>query len=88
MSFGYTAEKTVLHDLSLEAKPGQTVAIVGHTGAGKTTIINLLMRFYELQQGQILVDEKGVPAVHPGLPPPQLRHGAARHLALPGHDLR
>ena len=88
VSFGYTAEKTVLHDLSLEAKPGQTVAIVGHTGAGKTTIINLLMRFYELQQGQILVDEKGVPAVHPGLPPPQLRHGAARHLALPGHDLR
>ena len=58
MSFGYTAEKTVLHDLSLEAKPGQTVAIVGHTGAGKTTIINLLMRFYEVQQGQILVDEK------------------------------
>ena len=58
VSFGYTAEKTVLHDLSLEAKPGQTVAIVGHTGAGKTTIINLLMRFYEVQQGQILVDEK------------------------------
>ena len=58
VSFGYTAEKTVLHHLSLEAKPGQTVAIVGHTGAGKTTIINLLMRFYELQQGQILVDEK------------------------------
>ena len=50
--------KTVLHHLSLEAKPGQTVAIVGHTGAGKTTIINLLMRFYEVQQGQILVDEK------------------------------
>ena len=58
VSFGYTAEKTVLHDLSLEAKPGQTVAIVGHTGAGKTTIINLLMRFYEVQQGQILVDGK------------------------------
>ena len=58
VSFGYTEEKTVLHDLSLEAKPGQTVAIVGHTGAGKTTIINLLMRFYEVQQGQILVDGK------------------------------
>ena len=58
LSFGYTAEKTVLHHLSLEAKPGQTVAIVGHTGAGKTTIINLLMRFYDAQQGLILVDEK------------------------------
>ncbi len=58
VSFGYTAEKTVLHHLSLEAKPGQTVAIVGHTGAGKTTIINLLMRFYDAQQGRILVDEK------------------------------
>ena len=58
VSFGYTAEKTVLHHLSLEAKPGQTVAIVGHTGAGKTTIINLLMRFYDAQQGLILVDEK------------------------------
>ena len=58
VSFGYTEEKTVLHHLSLEAKPGQTVAIVGHTGAGKTTIINLLMRFYDAQQGLILVDEK------------------------------
>ena len=56
VSFGYTPEKTVLHDLSLTAKPGQTVAIVGHTGAGKTTIINLLMRFYDVQSGQILVD--------------------------------
>ena len=56
VSFGYTAEKTVLHDLTLSARPGQTVAIVGHTGAGKTTIINLLMRFYDVQSGQILVD--------------------------------
>ena len=56
VNFGYTAEKTVLHDLSLTAMPGQTVAIVGHTGAGKTTIINLLMRFYDVQSGQILVD--------------------------------
>ncbi len=56
VNFGYTEEKTVLHDLSLEAKPGQTVAIVGHTGAGKTTIINLLMRFYDVNSGRILVD--------------------------------
>ena len=56
VSFGYVPEKTVLHDLSLEAKPGQTVAIVGPTGAGKTTIINLLMRFYDPNAGRILVD--------------------------------
>ncbi len=54
--FGYVPDKTVLHDLSLTAKPGQTVAIVGHTGAGKTTIINLLMRFYDPQSGEIRVD--------------------------------
>ena len=59
VSFGYIPEKTVLHDLSLEAKPGQTVAIVGPTGAGKTTIINLLMRFYDPDSGEIRVDGRG-----------------------------
>ncbi len=58
VSFGYLPEKTILHDLNLEAKPGQTIAIVGHTGAGKTTIINLLMRFYDVDAGTIYVDEK------------------------------
>ena len=57
-SFGYLPGKIVLHDLNLKAKPGQTVAIVGHTGAGKTTIINLLMRFYDVNAGEILVDGK------------------------------
>ena len=56
VSFGYLPGKTVLHDLSLEAKPGQTIAIVGPTGAGKTTIINLLMRFYDPDAGAIAVD--------------------------------
>lgn len=56
VEFGYVPEKTVLHNLSLHAKPGQTVAIVGPTGAGKTTLINLLMRFYEPQTGSIFVD--------------------------------
>ncbi len=56
VKFGYTAEKTILHDLSLHAAPGKTIAIVGPTGAGKTTIINLLMRFYDPQAGTILVD--------------------------------
>lgn len=58
VSFGYLPGKTILHDLNLEAKPGQTIAIVGPTGAGKTTIINLLMRFYDVDQGAIYVDEK------------------------------
>ncbi len=58
VSFGYLPEKTVLHDLSFEAEPGQTVAIVGPTGAGKTTIINLLMRFYDPDEGRIMVDDK------------------------------
>ena len=56
VSFGYEPGKTVLHHLDLEAKPGQTVAIVGPTGAGKTTIINLLMRFYDPDEGCIYVD--------------------------------
>ena len=58
VSFGYDPGKTVLHHLDLEAEPGQTVAIVGPTGAGKTTVINLLMRFYDPQSGRICVDER------------------------------
>ena len=56
VSFGYEPGKTILHRLSFEARPGQTVAIVGPTGAGKTTIINLLMRFYDPDEGCIYVD--------------------------------
>ena len=56
VSFGYTPDKTILHDVSVKAQPGQTVAIVGPTGAGKTTIINLLMRFYDVTEGAIYVD--------------------------------
>lgn len=56
VSFGYLPEKPVLIDVSLEAKPGETVALVGPTGAGKTTIISLLSRFYDVTAGEILVD--------------------------------
>ncbi|MBN2248541.1 MAG: ABC transporter ATP-binding protein [Coriobacteriia bacterium] len=54
--FSYSADTPLIEDLSLEARPGQTVAIVGPTGAGKTTLVNLLMRFYEIQDGAILID--------------------------------
>ena len=56
ISFGYTPERTVLHDLSLQVQPGQLIAIVGPTGAGKTTLINLLMRFYDMDGGKMRVD--------------------------------
>ena len=54
--FGYSKDKTIIHDFSAVAKPGQKVAIVGPTGAGKTTIVNLLMKFYEIDKGQIAID--------------------------------
>ena len=54
--FGYTPDKIVLKDFNLRVTPGSTVAIVGPTGAGKTTVVNLLMRFYDPQSGEILVD--------------------------------
>lgn len=54
--FGYNADKTILHDISLFAKPGQKIAFVGSTGAGKTTITNLINRFYEIQSGTITYD--------------------------------
>ena len=56
ITFGYTPERRILKDVSITAKPGQTIAIVGPTGAGKTTIINLLMRFYDAQSGEIRLD--------------------------------
>ena len=56
VNFGYTPEKTVLHDISLYAKPGQKLAFVGSTGAGKTTVTNLINRFYDISDGQICYD--------------------------------
>ena len=54
--FSYNPAEPLIKDLSIEAKPGQTIAIVGPTGAGKTTLVNLLMRFYEIQGGHITID--------------------------------
>ena len=58
--FGYDENKMILKDINVEAKPGQTIAIVGPTGAGKTTMMNLLMRFYDVNKGQILIDGKDI----------------------------
>ncbi|MDN6554203.1 MAG: ABC transporter ATP-binding protein/permease, partial [Bifidobacterium mongoliense] len=56
VTFGYNPDKPVLHDITWFAKPGQKIALVGATGAGKTTVTNLINRFYDIQQGQILYD--------------------------------
>ena len=61
--FGYDPAKPVIHDLSVEVQPGQMVAIVGPTGAGKTTLVNLLMRFYEIDAGAILLDGRDIRSI-------------------------
>ncbi|MDZ7542642.1 ATP-binding cassette domain-containing protein, partial [Clostridium perfringens] len=58
--FGYNEDKIIINDFSSKIKPGQRVAIVGPTGAGKTTIVKLLMRFYELNSGEILLDNHNI----------------------------
>ena len=60
VSFGYEPEQVVIRDINLEAKSGQVVAIVGPTGAGKTTLVNLLSRFYDVRDGSILVDGRDI----------------------------
>jgi ATP-binding cassette subfamily B multidrug efflux pump len=64
ISFRYDEDQPLIEDLSLRVEPGQTVAIVGPTGAGKTTLVNLVMRFYELNDGRITLDELDIAAMH------------------------
>lgn len=63
ITFGYVPEKTILKDVSLYAKPGQKIAFVGSTGAGKTTITNLINRFYDIEEGRILIDGIDIRAI-------------------------
>ena len=66
VAFSYTPDKPLISDLSLVAEPGQTIAIVGPTGAGKTTLVNLIMRFYEIDAGQIRLDGVDIRALDRG----------------------
>ncbi|MFR4953151.1 MAG: ABC transporter ATP-binding protein [Lactobacillus paragasseri] len=70
VNFSYVPEKQILHDINIDAKPGMKVALVGETGAGKTTISNMLNRFYEIQSGKITYD---------GVPISQIRKNDLRH---------
>lgn len=60
VSFSYDGENNVLNNISFVARPGETVALVGHTGSGKSSIINVLMRFYEFYEGEILIDDRDI----------------------------
>lgn len=60
VSFAYDGKHDILHDISFVANPGETVALVGHTGSGKSSIINVMMRFYEFGTGEILIDDKDI----------------------------
>jgi ATP-binding cassette, subfamily B, multidrug efflux pump len=64
--FAYNKENWVLRDVSFRVRPGESVAIVGHTGAGKTTVTSLLMRFYDVQQGEILLDGRNIASLDLG----------------------
>lgn len=64
VEFGYTENKMILNEINFVAEPGTKIAIVGPTGCGKTTLINLLMRFYELNSGKILIDQKDITDVN------------------------
>jgi ATP-binding cassette, subfamily B, multidrug efflux pump len=78
-SDGAQSPEWVLKNISFSIKQGQTVAIVGHTGAGKTTIINLLSRFYDIQQGEIFIDDINIQHVHP--------HDLRKHIAVVLQDV-
>src|SRR5205823_1331088 len=69
--FGYTPDNILMEDMNIDVRPGQMIAIVGPTGAGKTTLVNLLMRFYEVNAGSILVD---------GVDITEIKRGALRRM--------
>ena len=88
VEFSYVPDKRLIEGLNLTVKPGQRIAIVGPTGCGKTTIINLLMRFYDVNSGSVAVEGYGYPRYHPKQPAQQLRNGIAGNMAEIRHDPR
>ena len=88
VSFRYEPDQPLIDDLSLDVAAGATVAIVGPTGAGKTTLVNLLMRFYELDGGPDHDRRDRHPRPDPRRPAPIVRDGPPGHLAVPRHDPR
>ena len=71
-----------MKDLNIDVKAGQTIAIVGPTGAGKTTLVNLLMRFYEVNDGRITIDGVDIRDIKRGFPCAHFRYGAPGYLAV------
>lgn len=67
VTFGYNAETTVLHDVSFQARPGTTTALIGPSGSGKTTIVSLLARFWDVTGGQILIDGMDIRKINPDI---------------------
>src|SRR5205823_1220843 len=60
VTFGYNPDRSILHEITFEAEPGQMIALVGATGSGKSSIISLIARFYQPQKGRVLVDEQDI----------------------------
>ena len=82
VKFGYDPDKIIIHDFSAKASPGQKIAIVGPTGAGKTTLVNLLMRFYEIQGGDIRIDGISTKKPEAGRCPFPVLYGSPGYMAL------
>ena len=80
--FGYNPEKVVIHDFSAEIRPGHRIAIVGPTGAGKTTIVKLLMRFYDVNSGSISIDGVDIRQFHQARFTQHVRYGSAGYLVV------
>ncbi len=78
VDFAYRDDQQILHDISFYAEPGQRVALIGPTGSGKSTVTNLIPRFYDASDGRILVDGIDVRDLTAGQPAPAHWHCAAR----------
>lgn len=80
VDFSYDKSKSLIEDFNLQVESGMRIAIVGPTGCGKTTFINLLMRFYDVDSGKICIDGKPIDEISPTFAQKELRYGASRYL--------